>query len=74
MSEGLKIAMTDLMAQCAVNLGVIHLHKLFYLPVNNRLNVHSVAETALQSLFQHPVTLNILKMVDVLFLDEVGQI
>ena len=74
MSKGLKIAMTALMAQRAVHLGGIHLHKLFYLPVNNRLNLHRVAETALQSSFQHPVELTILKMVDVLFLDEIGQI
>ena len=74
MSKGLKIAVTALMAQRAVHLGGLHLHKLFYLPVNKRLNLHSLAEASLQSLFQHPVTLTILKMVDVLFLDEVGQI
>ena len=74
MSKGLKIAMTALMAQRAVHLGGIHLHKLFLLPVNKRLNLHRVAETALQSLFRHPVTLTVLKMVDVIFLDEVGQI
>ena len=74
MSKGLKIAITALMAQRAVHLEGIHLHKLFYLPVNKRLNIHRVAETAIQSLFQHPVTLSILKMVDVLFLDEIGQI
>ena len=33
-----------------------------------------MAETALQSLIQNPVALNVLKMVDVLCLDEVGQI
>ena len=33
-----------------------------------------MAETSLQTLLRHPVNLHILKMVDVLFLDEVGQI
>ena len=74
MSKGLKVAMTALMAQRAVHLGGIHLHKLFYLPVKNNMNIHRIAETSLQSLLRHPVTLSILKMVDVLFLDEVGQI
>ena len=74
MTKGLKVAVTALMAQRAVHLGGVHIHKLFYLPVNKRLNLHRMAETALQSLMQNPVSLNILKMVDVLFLDEVGQI
>ena len=38
------------------------------------MNIHSISETSLQSLLQHPANLHILKMVDVLFLDEVGQI
>ena len=74
MSRGLKIAVTALMDQRAVHLGGLHLHKLFYIPVNKRLTLHRVAEASIQSLFQHPVTLTILQMVDVLFLDEVGQI
>ena len=69
MTKGLKVAVTALMAQRAVHLGGVHIHKLFYLPVNKRLNLHRMAETALQSLMKKPVSLNILKMVDVLFLD-----
>ena len=42
--------------------------------MNKCINLHRLAEAALQSLIQHPVSLNVLKMVDVLFLDEVGQI
>ena len=74
MSKGLKVAMTAFMAQWAVHLGGIHLHLLFYLPVKRNMNIHRIAETSLQSLLRHPVTLIFLKMVDVLFLDEVGQI
>ncbi len=38
------------------------------------MNVHRTAETSLQYLLRNPVNLNILKMVDILFLDEIGQI
>ena len=65
---------TALMDQRDVHLGGIHLHKLFYLPVNKRLTVHSLADVAIQSLFHHPIALSILQMVDVILLDEVGQI
>ena len=74
MTKGLKVAISALMAQRAIHLGGIHLHKLFILPVKKNLNHHKMAETALQSLIQNPVALNVLKMVDVLCLDEVGQI
>ena len=74
MTKGLKVAITALMAQRAVHLGGLHIHKLFYLPVSRHMNLHKMAEGSLLSLVQNPVALNILKMVDVLFLDEVGQI
>ncbi len=74
MSKGLKVAISALMAQRAIHLGGIHLHKLFILPVKHTLNVHAMAETSLQALMRNPVTLDILKMVDVLCLDEIGQI
>ena len=38
------------------------------------MNVHRTAETSLQSLLRNPVNLNLLKMADILFLDEIGQI
>ena len=74
MSKGLKIAITSLMAQRSVHLGGIHLHKLFHLPVKRSVTLHNLDESAIQALFHHPVTLKILKMIDILFLDEIGQI
>ena len=74
MSKGLKVTMTAMMAQRAIHLGGTHIHKIFLLPVQKQWNPHKVAESALQSLFQHPLNLHILKMVDVVFLDEIGQI
>ena len=74
MCKGLNVAISALMAQRAIHLGGIHLHKLFILPVNKSLNVNAMAEASLQSMMRNPVTLNILKMVDVLCLDEIGQI
>ena len=37
-------------------------------------NIHRMAEASLISLLQKHVSLNILKMVDVLFVDEIGQV
>ena len=74
MTKGLKFGVTSLMAQHAVHLGGVHLHKLFRLPVNRHMNLHKLAEAALQALIQNPLSLKILKMIDVLFLDEIGQI
>ena len=74
MSKGLKVAITALMAQRAVHLGGIHIRTLFYIPVSKHVNLQRVAELALQSLMRHPVNLKILKMIDVIFLDEIGQI
>ena len=74
MSIGLNVAITALMAQRAIHLGGLHLHKLFILPVKQSHNVHAMAESSLQALMRNPVTLNVLKAVDVLCLDEIGQI
>ena len=52
MSKGLKVAMTSLMAQQAVHLGGIHLHKLFYLPVKRNMHIHQISETSLHSLVE----------------------
>ena len=73
-TRGLRIVMTALMAQRAIHLGGIHIHKLFYLPVKRSMTIQDRAETALQSLLRHPVTLKFIQTLDVLFLDEVGQI
>ena len=59
MSKGLKVSMTALMAQRAVHLGGIHLHKLFYLPVHKNMSVNKVGDFALKGLLHHPVSLTI---------------
>ena len=74
MSKGLKVAVTALMAQRSVHLGGLHLHKLFHLPVKRMASCHSVSESEIQGLLRNPVSLNILKMVDIIFLDEIGQV
>ena len=74
LSKGLKIVITSLMSQRAVHLGGLHLHKIFYLPVKKNINHFRMSESSIQSLLKHPVSLNSLKTVDVLFLDEIGKI
>lgn len=54
MTKGLKVAITAFMAQHAVHLGGIHIHKLLYLPVNKHMNLHRMSETSLQELMQKP--------------------
>ena len=41
----------------------------FFYFSNKKMNVHRTAETSLRYLLRNPVNLNILKMVDILFLD-----
>ena len=74
MTKGLKVVVTALMETRAIHLGGVHIHKLFHLPPNKGMNIHRMSETSLQSLMQNHVSLTILKMVDVLLLDEVGNI
>ena len=74
LSKGLKVVMTSLMARRSVHLGGLHLQKLFLLPVYKSNNLDRVSELVLKSFLRNPVTLNILKMIDFIFLDEVGQI
>lgn len=73
MSKGLNVVVTSLMARRSIHLGGIHLHKLFFLPVKS-MDIHKMAESSLRSLLQNPVSLSILKMIDIILLDEVGQI
>ena len=74
MSRGLKVLVTALMDQRAVHLGGIHLHKIFSLPVKKLHSLTQSSENALRRILQNPVSLHILKTVDIIFLDEIGQI
>ena len=73
-SRGLKVMTTSLMAERAVHIGGIHIHKLFNIPVKQNASVSRVAELSIVSLKRHPEKLQILQMMDILFFDEIGQL
>ena len=73
MSKGLHVLTTALLAKRAINLGGIHYHKLFCLPIGRNLNVQRKAELAILKLLRNPKQLNLLLSLDVLICDELGQ-
>ena len=46
LSKGLTVTTTALMAERALSLGGVHLHKLFHIPVNQHVTVQRLAEEA----------------------------
>jgi predicted GIY-YIG superfamily endonuclease len=75
-SRGLRVMTTALMALRAVVLGGIHYHILAAVPTKNNSNVYHLAELAIESLrrksqFLH---LHVLLTMDVLVIDEIGQL
>ena len=55
------------MSQRAVRIGAVHIHKLFGIPMNKKLSLHLLAETAVSYLLHHP-------KLNIFFVDEIGQI
>jgi hypothetical protein len=76
--NGLRVIPTALQAARAVVIGGIHVHPLFCLPVNRnknaKLNPTRIAELALQKIMNNPRILYTLLTVEVIFLDEAGQL
>jgi hypothetical protein len=78
MSQGLRVISTAMMAARASVLGGSHLHVLFGLPANLKrnttINPPLLAQRALERIMKNPKLLNPLLTIDVLFLDEAGQV
>lgn len=74
LSKGLNVMTTAILAKRARQIGGIHYHKLFCLPIGNNLSVHRRAELAIMKLLKNPRQLNILLSLDVLVCDELSQI
>ena len=76
MSQGLRVMSTSLMAERANQLGGIHIHRLFALDIKQIKNLHQDAEMAVDKLQRKTFTkfLHILLTMDVLLLDECGQL
>ena len=71
-SRGLKVMTTALMAERAVHICGIHIHKLFNIPVKQNASVSRVAELSIVSLKRHPEKLQILQMMDIFSLMKLG--
>ena len=73
-SLGFNVGITASMSQRAVQIGGLHIHKLFGILMNKKLSLHLFAETAICNLLHKPERLNILKVLNLLFVDEIGQV
>ena len=74
MSLGLWCCVAALMAERSLVLGGIHLHKLFEIPVHESAMPHCMVELVLLRLYKNSLALYILQTIDVLFVDELGQL
>lgn len=78
LGQGLSVLSTALVADRADYLGGIHYHsllKMTYSGANNDMSqIHSIADTCIQKIQRYdPIHLHLLRSVDVLFFDEIGQ-
>ena len=72
-SLGLVSVSTSVMARRSCFLGGKHIHRLFLIPTGERgQNPHRLAELAICKLLRSPEKLNLLRALDVIFLDEIG--
>ena len=73
-SKGMNVITTAVMARRANQLGGLHIHKLFCLDVTNGMNPHRVVELAVIKLLRNPEKINILLTLEMLVIDEAGQV
>ena len=73
-SKGLNVITTAVLAKRAIQIGEIHYHKQFCLPIGRHFSIHRKAELAILKLLKNPKQLNILLSLDILVCDEMGQI
>lgn len=74
LTKGLNCAITAVMSKRAIQLGGVHLHKLFALPGHNKLTLYRLAEIAIISLKSKADKYFLLKTLHILFIDEIGQV
>jgi len=76
LSQELRCISTTLMGACANAIGGIHLHKSFCLPIQTNCSSHPYrcAQQSLDKIRRNQLYLHALLTVDVIFLDEAGQV
>ena len=73
-SQGNQVVITCLVAERNNELGGIHIHCLFGLGSYNNISPNKLAEHAIVKLLKHGELYFLLKRIDVMFIDELGQI
>lgn len=75
LAQGLRVAMTSLMSERAISLGGRHIHHLFCIPGRfTQRSVHKIFDSAILGLNRHPESLQFLRTLDVLCIDEAGYV
>ena len=62
------------MARRSIQLGGKHIAYLFGLTIEKNMSPHQRAERAIAKLLKHPKKLNFILSLDILFIDELGQL
>jgi len=73
-SQGLQVVITCLVAERSNKLEGIHIHCLFGIGSYNNISPNKLAEHAIVKLLKHGELYFLLKRIDVMFIDELGQI
>ena len=74
-AKGLIGIPTSVMSRRSVFLGSKHIDHLFCLTFSkSNLSPYQIAEAAVSKLFRHPEKMNLIKVMDILFIDEIGQL
>ena len=74
LSLGLSCLSTAVMGKRANQLGGIHWHKFFCIPIDNNSTPHRMAEMAINKIQCNSVILNSILTLDVILADEFGQL
>ena len=74
LAQGFNTGLTANMSERAQQLGCEHISRIFCIPVNQRALPCCLAELAISRLLRNPIRLSYLRKLDVLFIDELGQI
>ena len=70
LSKGNTVITTAMMCKRAIQLGGIHIHQLFQIPVEHTSSAHRQAELAILALMRKPKKLDFLRALNVIFFDE----
>ena len=73
-SKGLSVITSSQMARRSIQLGGKHIAYLFGLTIEKNMSPHQRAERAIAKLLKHPKKLNFILSLDILFIDELGQL